>query len=224
MGKEAKLATPAVARALKYEDDGVRQIAISFFTSPENEDALLTQMDKKEKRKLLPDFIHAVEDNSNSGLRNNAALALRYYPEQRQIVVPVLVKALQDPVPQVRLLAAEALNRVDPDAAEKAGAIIVVTEVLKDPNDQVAYRAAQMLPDFRRQPDLAVAALIESLQSTNTLVACSAIWSLQRFKNHADTIIPALKKAAQRDDTVGGLAKRTLKPLESEPDAKSAVK
>jgi hypothetical protein len=71
---------------------------------------------------------------------------------------------------------------------------------------------------------LAVPALIESLQSTNTLVACSALWSLQRFKNHADTIIPALKKAAQREDTVGGWAKRTLKPLESEADAKSAVK
>ncbi len=220
MGKDAKLATPAVARALKYEDNGVRQVAIIFFTSPENEDALLNQMDNKAKGKLLPDFIRAVEDNSNSGLRNNAALALRYYPEQRQIVVPVLVKALQDPVPQVPLVASEALNRVDPDTAEKAGAIFVVIEVLKNPDDQVAYRAAEFLREFQRQPDLAVAALIESLQSTNTLVACTALWSLQRFKNHADTIIPALKKAAQREDTVGGWAKRALPPLESESNAK----
>src|SRR6266849_1546668 len=198
-------------------------MAISFFTSPENENSFLNQMDKKEKRRLLPDFIHALEDNSNSGLRNNAALALRYYPEQRQIVAPVLVKALQDAIPQVRLLAAEGLNRVDPDAAEKAGAIAVVIEVLKEPDDQVAYRAAEFLREFQRQPELAVPAIIESLQNTNTLVACTALWSLQQFKHHADTIIPALKKAAQREDIVGGWAKTALKPLESEADAKSAV-
>jgi HEAT repeat protein len=220
MGKDAMAATPTVSRALKDESPSVRQTAISFFTSPENENSLLNQMDKKEKRKLLPDFTHALEDNSNWGLRNNAALALRYYSEQRQIVAPVLVKALQDPVPLVRVVAAEALNRVDPDAAEKAGAIAVVIEVLKDPDDQVAYRAAEFLRDFQRQPELAVPALIESLQNTNTLVACTALWSLQQFKHHADTIIPALKKAAQREDIVGGWAKTALKPLESEADAK----
>ncbi len=134
------------------------------------------------------------------------------------------MKALQDPVPQVRLLAAEALNRVDPDAAEKAGAIVVVIQILKDPDDQVAYRAADFLRNFQSQPELAVPALIESLQSTKTLVACTALWSLQQFNNHADTIIPALRKAAQREDNVGGWAKQALKSLESEPDAKSAVK
>ena len=128
------------------------------------------------------------------------------------------MKALQDPAPQVRLLAAEALNCVAPDAAEKAGAISVVIEVLKDPDDQVAYRAAEYLREFQRQPELAVPALIETLQNTNTLVACTAIWSLQRFTNQAETIIPALKKAAQREDIVGGWAKRALKPLESEAE------
>src|SRR2546425_7551624 len=102
LGQDAKLATPALARTLKDENPFVRQIAITFFTHGEDENTLLNQLAEKERRKLLPDFIHAVEDKGdNWGLRNNAAIALKYYSEQREVVAPVLVKALKDPAPQV---------------------------------------------------------------------------------------------------------------------------
>jgi len=217
MGKDASLATPAVARTLKDEDSSVRQIAISFFTSPEDEHAVLNTMPKQEKRKLLPEFIRAVEDKGgNWGLRNNAALALGYYPEQAGVVSPVLVKGLQDPFPYVRLIAAQALNRVDPDAAKKAGAVSVAIQILKLPDDQVASRAARFLGEFQTEPELAVSGLIEALESTNTLVACSAIWSLEwAFPKQAETIVPALKKAAQRKDNAGSYAKAALKHVES---------
>jgi hypothetical protein len=216
LDKEAKLAAaPAVARAMKSEDRGVRQIAIGFFNDTEDENALLNQLDPKLKRKLLPDFIRAMQDAADWGLRNNAALALRYYPEQAQVVAPVLVKALQDSVPAVRLLAAVALNRVDPESAKKAGAVSVVATVLKDPDDQVAWRAADALRDFQSQADVAVPALVEALQSTNTLVACSAIWSLEAaFRNHTNAFEPALKQAAQRNDNAGRYAAAALKHLE----------
>jgi HEAT repeat protein len=97
----------------------VRQIAITFFTSGEDEHSLLNQMRPRAKRDLLPEFVRAMQD-ANWGVRNNAAIALRYYPEEAQVVVPVLVKALQDPDLRVRRLAAEALRRVDPAAAAKA--------------------------------------------------------------------------------------------------------
>ena len=76
-------------------------------------------MGARAKRDLLPEFIRAMQD-PNAGVRNNAAMALRYYPEQKQILVPVLVKAMQDPVPKVRQLVLDALKRIDPDAAAKA--------------------------------------------------------------------------------------------------------
>jgi hypothetical protein len=54
---------------------------------------------------------------------------LKYYPEAAQSVAPVLAKALQDPAAYVRLIVAEALNRIDPDAAKKAPAILVVIKL-----------------------------------------------------------------------------------------------
>jgi hypothetical protein len=119
LSKDAESATPVMVRALKDEDHSVRQIAITFFTSGEDEHSLLNQMEPRAKRDLLPEFVRAMQD-ANWGVRNNAAVALRYYPEEAPVVVPVLVKALQDPDPRVRRLAATALRRVDPAAAAKA--------------------------------------------------------------------------------------------------------
>jgi hypothetical protein len=119
LSPDAKPAIPAMTRALKDESDSVRQIAINFFTSGEDEHALLNQMEPAAKRDLLPLFIAAMQED-NWGVRNNALVALRYYPEQASVVVPVLLKALNDPVPQVRKLATNTFKRIDPTAAAKA--------------------------------------------------------------------------------------------------------
>ena len=224
LGLDAKPAAPAVARALKSDDDGVRQIAISFFTLPENGDALLNQLPGKQKKKLLADFIRAFEDRSaNWGLRNNAVIALKYYPEQAQVVAPILVKALQDPIPQVRMCAAESLNRVAPDMVRKARVVPIVIGVLRDPDDQIAWRAALLLGEMQKEPTLAVPALIESLENTNWLVASTAAQALLRFEEQAGMIIPGLEKAAKRNDIAGGWAKSGLKQLESEAATNQGV-
>ncbi|MBI2925710.1 MAG: HEAT repeat domain-containing protein [Verrucomicrobia bacterium] len=224
LGEEAEAAAPAVARTLKSEDAGVRNSAVIFFGG-EGENPLLNRMDPKAKRKLLPDFIRAVEDGRASwSLRNNAAIALRCYPEQREVVAPVLVKALQDSSPWVRQSAAEALNRVAPDLIRSAGVVPIVIGVLKDPDDQIAWRAALWLGEMRTEPALAVPALVESLESPSSLVAATAAQALTRYKEQADQIIPALEKAAQRKDTAGGWAKSAAKQLESETAAKQGVK
>ena len=59
MGKDARPAWPAVALALADEDPGVRQIAITFFTHPEDDTAFLNQMNAPDKKKLLPLLQHA---------------------------------------------------------------------------------------------------------------------------------------------------------------------
>ena len=217
LGLGATLAAPAVARSLKSEDGGVRQCAINFFTRGEDENALLNQMDQKEKRKLLSDFIRAVDDRASGwALRDSAALALMYYPEQREKVVPVLLRALQDPSPWVRVCAAKSLNRIAPDLIIKAGVVPIVIGVLKNPGDLLAaWRAALLLGEIRKEPALAVPALIEALENTNTLVASAAAQALARFEEQAETIRPALEKAAKRTDNAGGWAKSALSQLES---------
>ena len=226
LGTNATIAEPMVARALSDEDASVRQLAITFYTSGEDKHALLNQLDAREKARLLPHFIHALLDqaNGNWGLRNNAAIALRYYPEHRQTVVPALVAALNDPVPTVRLMVAEALNQIDPHTSRRVGAVSVVIPILKEPDDQVAYRAAELLGKMKNEAELAAPALIEALENTNELVACSAVWALQnggQFKPYGKTIAPALTRAAQRKDKVAGYAKSALKRFEPFPQPAS---
>lgn len=119
LSKDAREATPAMARALRDENPSVRQLAITFFTAGEDQNCLLNQMPSRAKRSLLPDFLGAMRDNS-PGIRNNAAIALRFYPEEAQVVGPILVEALRDPTPKLRKFAAESLKAVDPEAFKLA--------------------------------------------------------------------------------------------------------
>ena len=223
LGNEAKSATPAMIHALNDRMGGVRMIAISFFTWGEDQNARLNLMPEKEKKKLLPEFVRLARD-LESGVRNNAAIALRYYPEQHEVVVPVLTNALHDTYQPARLLAAVALNRVAPDRVVEAGVVPVAIEILRNPDGQIAYQAAQLLGEMKAEPALAVPALIEALENTNTLVAATAAQALVKFKESADTIISALEKAAQRKDSVSGYAKGALKQLESKAPENQGVK
>ena len=217
MGKDARPAWPAVARALADENPEVRQSAITFFTHPEDDTAFLNQMPVSQKKLLLPLFIRAIADKgANWGLRNNAALALKYYPEEASLAAPALAKALQDPAPYVRLVSAEALNRVDAAAAKRAGAATVLIQLLQNPDDQVAARAALVLRQFQDDADAVLPALIAAMHGTNSHVGCNAVWSLEwAFPQQSDRIIPELRKAAERKDNVGGYARVALKRLES---------
>lgn len=220
MGKDGHPAWPAVARKLDDEDPSLRAQAITFFggPGPDETKALLNQLPAKEKRKLLPLFIRALEDGGWSWTpRNNAAFALRYYPEQAPLITPALTKALLDSSPYVRLSAATTLNRVNPVAGSKAGAVKVVAQELQNPDYQLSGEAAFVLRQFQYDADLAVTALIEALHGTNrAVVGASIVWSLEyAFANHADRIIPELRKAAEGTDNAAGYARSALKSLES---------
>ncbi|MDB6040096.1 MAG: domain containing protein [Verrucomicrobiales bacterium] len=215
LGSDARSAASVmIGTVINDESDGVRQSAIGYFNSSGDENSPLNRLTAEEKKELLPGLIRAIQDTGNWGLRNNAALTLKYYPEQREVVGPVLVKALQDSQPYVRLYAAEALNRVDPDAAKNAGATSLLITTSKDSDDQVASKAVAALGHAGSQPDLAVPALVDCLQSTNTLIGCEAVWALEwapkEFNGYSDTIIAALANSVQRKDDVGGYAKAAL--------------
>ena len=190
--EDAKPVEPAIAHALDDDDPGVRQSALGGYES------LLKVMGEKEKLARLPEFLRAMQDR-DSGIRNNAAVALWFYPGQAPVVAPVLVKALQDPQINVRMLAAKALAHVDLQTGIRAGIVPVVLEILKNPNDQVAYKAAELLGDMGIEPALAVPALAESVQGTNALVAATAARSLGKFGDQAHSSIPALRQAMEHE-------------------------
>ena len=202
------------ARALEDENDSVRQWAASFFTWHENDSAFLNHMPTRDKKTVLPLFLRNVE-TARSWPRNNAAVALRYYREEKARVIPVLAQALGDTEPYVRLTAVESLNHIDAEAASRAGVVKVLGVLVTDPNDQIGGRAASALRNCRMDADEAVAALIKGLHSTNSYVCSSAVWSLESFPSHADTILPELQKEVERKDTAGGWVRGAVKNLES---------
>jgi hypothetical protein len=229
LGTNALSATPVMIwTAREDESDTVRQGAISYFNSTEDDKSILNRLPRNQKDALLPALIRSVQDPGNWGLRNNAALSLQWYPERRDIVAPVLLGALKDPQPQVRLLAAEALNRVAPDIARKAGATSVLVAIAKNPDGQIAYRAVAGLGHAGSDPILAVPALVECLQSTNTLVAFQAVCVLARppedFISYSNTIISGLKSAAERKDNHAADARNALKRWIPNPAAKQEKK
>jgi hypothetical protein len=229
LNKDARSATPVLIWTVrKDENDSVRQSAINYFNSSEDENCILNKLPPEQKLALLPALLKAVQNPGNWGLRNNAAVSLRWFPEKRDVVAPVLVKALQDPQPQVRILAVEALNRVAPDVAAKAGTTAVLVPITKHPDDQIAHRAVQVLGQAGSEPAAAVPAIIDCLQSTNNLVACQAVWALnsapKEFHSYSNSVIPALRAAAERKDNVGGYARNALKQWEAKPAVTKAAK
>ena len=202
LGTNANSATHVMIDVVVNDEaDAVRQSAINFFTDTEDDKSRVNRLPVAEKAQLLPGLITALQSKSNWGLRNNAALALKYYPEHRATVAPSLQTTLLDPEPHVRLCAAEALNRVDPDAARKSNTTSVLAAIARNPNDQIAYRAVAALGRAGSDPAVAVPALIEALHSTNSLVASQAAWSLEwapkEFQPHAETVIQALASIAE---------------------------
>ena len=218
LDKDAKLAEPAIARAMKDSDDSVRQIAIGCY------EGLLPAMSPVEKNRRLPEFLRGMR-STRSGIRNNSAVALWHFPDHARTVGPVLVKAMSEPDDRVRILIAKALAHVDPQAAVKAGVVTIAIQFLKDPDDQIAYQAAEMLGEMAAEPTLSVPALLERAQGTNSLVATFSLRALSSFPDQADTIVPVLLKAAENPDrSIRKTALSALKRVDAAAAAKAGVK
>ena len=65
-------------------------------------------------------------------------------------------------------------------------------EILKNPNDQIAYRAAELLGKLTSEPAVSVPALIGGTRSTNDLVAIYSMSALVKFREPLEIIVPVL--------------------------------
>ncbi|HIL72435.1 MAG TPA: hypothetical protein EYG38_21570 [Verrucomicrobia bacterium] len=212
MGEDAWPIWPSVAGFVDHSDSGVSAEAVRFFIGSGDKKALLYALSIRQKEKLLPLFRRALLDHFMI-LRRNAAIALRYYPEYRLIVVPSLLVPLSDSSPYVRLEATRSLNMVDAVGASRAGAVKAVIEVLKNDRSIGAMEAVYALGEFQTETKVAVTALIEALQSTNILVPGAAHKTLME-KFSADVITPELIKAIERHNGTSQKATAILRQLE----------
>ena len=214
LGSDAKSATPIMIRLLKQdENESVREIVMCYFNSTEDEKCLLNQLPAQQKQDLLPVFISAVRDSEQ--MRNNAAISLGFYSEQRKIVAPVLMGALHDSQPAVVLVAAKSLARVAPDLITNAQTAEIIAEILKNPDDQIAYRAAELLGEMNAEPSIAVPALISGMTNASRIVAVDSTLALTKFNQPADLILPALNAAMQGTNLSKWLRPVVKKKIES---------
>ena len=223
LGEDAQSAAPAMARFAKDEEnESVLQSIIGFFVTGED-NSMLNKISAAQRRQLVPVFIRAMQDPLLQNSRHNASIGLKYFKEDGQKLTPVLVAALTDSSPYVRLYAAEALNTIAPDAAKQNGAIAIIVHLVDSPDNQVATKAVRALKHPGTEIETATRTLIGYLESKNTEVACEAVWTLEwapkEFHQFSDTIMPALRKASGRADTVGNYAKVALKRWEEKGTA-----
>jgi RNA polymerase sigma factor (sigma-70 family) len=206
-------AIPELIQLLKTEkQDSVRAIELACFETP------IKSMKEREKAGLFPELLRALQSR-DPGVRNNALTPLEYYPNQTGTVVPLLVNALQDSAAFVRLHAVAALNKVDPQTADKLDVVRILLGCLHDPN--TANETTFALGDLHREPELVVPALIHTLQSGESYVRGNSAVALARFGGQARTAVPALQQAlADSDSYVRREAAAALKRINSGAPAK----
>jgi len=211
LGSDAISAVPDIINQMKIEkDDGVLQCELCFF----DRDGLIeTRMIEKDKAALFPELLRAIE-SENFGFRYNALIALQYYPNQTDILIPLMVKSLKDSDMRMRVEAVRALNKIDPQNASKSDLVPVLIGCLPDTwADNEAVRA---LGELHRDANLAVPALIGSLQSEKSYLRNNSASALGKFGGQARLAIPALEKALNDSDpTVRRLAADSLKQIKS---------
>ncbi|MGA2854092.1 MAG: sigma-70 family RNA polymerase sigma factor [Verrucomicrobiota bacterium] len=211
-------AVPSVIKLLHTEkDDRVRGLEIGYLQLP------IQSMSEKNKAALFPELIRSAQGKDISE-RNNAMVMLQYFPNQAGTTVPLMVNALQDDSPLVRVAAVRALKTVDPQNAASTNFVPVLAWCVTNPSDRTPTapnEAVVMLGEFHREPAVAVPALIKALGSDQFWCRANAAAALGRFGGQAKPAIPALQKALEDSDaSVRRQADDALKRINSDAPAR----
>jgi HEAT repeat protein len=196
--QDAKNAIPEIVSLLKIEkDDSVRGILLGYF------EGQMQEVGERERSEMFPELIRALE-NSNGSVRNNALILLQHYTSQTEEVISLIVKALQDSSPGVRLMAVKALEKIDPQNSAGIEQVVLVAQCLTGPAGDTpgaANNAAFMLGRLHREPNIAIPALIQGLQNTDSSVRQNSAAALGKFGEQAKPALDALTKALADSDS-----------------------
>jgi len=218
-------AVSAFLDALGDSDPTVREIAAGQLGRPMGD--LSLHVDETAQAPSVRALRRATVDTS-APVRRAAVQALATIGPGAKAAVPDLELALNDPAPMVRIDAAQALNRIDPEgsrarvvAAMKAMAVDESLPVNTFERDD-AIRLLCSLPDYRGASgaDEAAAALIPLLKQKDMASRHGAIYLLILYCPRADATRKALVEALDGDD--GGLrCEAALYFLEHDPEMAS---
>jgi HEAT repeat protein len=136
-------------------------------------------------------------------------------------VTAALLPALSDSDARVRVVAAGSLQKVSPAAAVKAGVIPVLIRILEDEDDQIAYRAVEILGHYAEEPEMTVPALLAALHHESSLIRSHAAMALGSFPAHSAEIVPILQADHDSEEAkiprwASGRALRKLGPAPTE--------
>lgn len=195
MNEAGYSAAPEMLASLSDESAQVRQIAIGYFSGNERDSTPLTTLSPRQRELAYEQFLEALIQTRASGLRNNAAVALQFFPEKSDELVPPLLAAMQDKEKGARCSAAATLFQIAPGEASTQEVATILLALLNDPDDQIAYRAPPLLAQMTVEQGRIVEELIRHLKNESSLVATGAAQALGSFPTHADEILPALWEA-----------------------------
>jgi HEAT repeat protein len=204
LGTQAQAAGPALVRACKDDDAGVRKVAIAALPA--------VGADAHEAVPGLRDLLSTSD-------RLYATQALRFFGPAALPALSALVPLLTDADAEVRWQAAWTLGRIGPAARE---AVPALKDALKDPEDKVREHAAEALGDIGPEARNAVPALIQTLNDSNAGVRRDAVRSLGQIGPAAKEALPAINRLLKDDsprvrEAAGTAVKRitTAPPTES---------
>lgn len=198
MDEVAYPAAPSMIKSLRDEALSIQQSAIGYFNGSEGEHTPLDHLSQDDREIVFDYLIAAVaqtNQNSIQHLRNNAALALRYFPNRKTDSVPALLGAIPNTSSGTSASVIETLLLVDPAQSGNSNVVDVLIAVLNDLDDQVAYRAPPLLGKMSVDTARIVDELIRHLKNESSLVATAAAQALGNFPEHSGRILPPLWEA-----------------------------
>jgi len=148
---------------------------------------------------IISQWMNDLESNDAS-VRIWAIRKLRNSISLADIIVPALIKRIQDSDKYVRYAAVEALESVEADEM----IILALTEALKDTYKNTRMAAARALTRFGTTAILAVPALTESLKDTDKYVRAAAVEALGKIGMNATSAVPTLISMLTDTEKVAG--------------------
>ena len=142
-------------------------------------------------RVAIPALIRTAT-STNAEVRAFAVYTLGRMALETAVVIPVLLKALQDPDREVRYNAAFGLSALAFMGGDAKAAVPALVDALKDSYGTARAAAALALGHIHSQSDLVIPALVESLRDQQVFVRSQAAAALGEFGTNAKSAFPSL--------------------------------
>lgn len=160
-------------------------------------------------RAAVPKLLSMLTSERDAEVREYVVKALGAAGKDSPAVPDALIQVLKhDPVPEIRVRAAEALARL---ATQPEASVPALAAALADKSDDVRKAAAHALGEFPASAASIAPALLAAL--ADGPVASSALHSLAQFGAGAAPAVPALRRLVRAEDTPGDLRQRALEVL-----------